>query len=64
MSKSNKIILKGEFQRFAPVTYPNCQNYDKYTWNWDLYKWVLSDKWKRFERGLKIKNIKRHEKKN
>jgi len=64
MSKSDKIILEGAFTRFAPVQYPHCQPYDKYTWNWDLYKWVLSNKWILLERINKIEKIKSYEKKN
>jgi len=57
MSKSDKIILDGIFVDFAPVSYPNGQPYDKYDWDWDSERWVLSDKWIRLERKNKIKKI-------
>jgi len=61
---STKIILEGEFQRFAPQTYPSCNNYDKYMWDWGLERWVLNNKWILKERNDKIKKIKCYEKKN
>ena len=54
-------VVQGYWCEFPPRTYPSCNDYTKYEWDWNYDRWVLTENWKRrqliYNRREKLKNI-------